>query len=43
MGKALLKFAKDDKKIVGITAAMASGTGLSFIKKELPAQFSTSV
>lgn len=39
MGKALLKFAKDDKKIVGITAAMASGTGLSFIKKELPAQF----
>ena len=39
MGQALLKFAKDDKKIVGITAAMASGTGLSFIKNELPQQF----
>ena len=39
MGQALVRFAKDDKKIVGITAAMASGTGLSFIKKELPEQF----
>ncbi len=39
MGQALVKYAKEDKKIVGITAAMASGTGLSFIKKELPEQF----
>lgn len=39
MGKALLRYAKNDEKIVGITAAMASGTGLSFIKGELPKQF----
>ncbi len=39
MGKALVRFAKKDPKIVGITAAMASGTSLSFIKKELPEQF----
>ena len=39
MGQALVRFAKKDEKIVGITAAMASGTGLSFIKKELPRQF----
>ena len=39
MGKTLLKLAQKDPKIVGITAAMASGTGLSFLKKDLPAQF----
>lgn len=39
MGKTLLKYAKNDEKIVGITAAMASGTGLSYIKNELPGQF----
>lgn len=39
MGKTLLKLAKDDPKIMGITAAMASGTGLSFLKNELPKQF----
>ncbi len=39
MGKSLLKFAKKDGKILGITAAMASGTGLSYLKKELPGQF----
>ena len=39
MGKALLRYAKKDQKIVGITAAMASGTGLSFLKNELPGQF----
>jgi len=39
MGKSLLRFAKKDDKIVGITAAMAAGTGLSFIKNELPKQF----
>lgn len=38
-GKALLDLAKKDKKIVGITAAMASGTGMAALKKELPDQF----
>ncbi len=38
-GKALLKFAKNDEKIVGITAAMASGTGMSYLKNELRSQF----
>lgn len=38
-GEALLKFAKADRKVVGITAAMASGTGLSFLKNNLPEQF----
>lgn len=39
MGQSLVKLAKKDKRVVGITAAMASGTGLSFLKKELPEQF----
>ena len=39
MGKTLLKLAQKDPKIVGITAAMAAGTGLSGLKKELPSQF----
>lgn len=39
MGKTLLKLAKKDPKVVGITAAMASGTGLSHLKKEIPSQF----
>ncbi|MBQ6534256.1 MAG: 1-deoxy-D-xylulose-5-phosphate synthase, partial [Opitutales bacterium] len=39
MGQALVRYAKKDPKIVGITAAMASGTGLSYLKKELPEQF----
>ncbi len=39
MGKALLRFAQKDKKVIGITAAMASGTGLSFLKNDLPSQF----
>lgn len=38
-GKTLLNLAKRDPKIVGITAAMASGTGLSYLKNELPDQF----
>ena len=38
-GQALLRYAKQDEKIVGITAAMASGTGLAFLKNELPKQF----
>ncbi len=38
-GNALLKFAREDKKVVGITAAMASGTGMAALKNELPTQF----
>ncbi len=38
-GSALLKFAREDKKVVGITAAMASGTGMASLKNELPTQF----
>lgn len=38
-GKNLLKFAKNDAKIVGITAAMPPGTGLSFLRENLPDQF----
>lgn len=39
MGRTLVKLAKKDPKVIGITAAMASGTGLSYLKKELPQQF----
>ena len=38
-GKTLAQFAKADPKIVGITAAMPSGTSLSHLAKEVPAQF----
>jgi 1-deoxy-D-xylulose-5-phosphate synthase len=38
-GKQLLKFAKDDKRIIGITAAMPPGTGLSYLRESLPEQF----
>ncbi len=38
-GKTLCKLAETDKSIIGITAAMASGTGLSYLQKALPAQF----
>ncbi len=38
-GKTLAKFAKQDKKIVGITAAMPSGTSMSHLAKEVPGQF----
>ncbi|HTB62431.1 MAG TPA: 1-deoxy-D-xylulose-5-phosphate synthase, partial [Opitutales bacterium] len=38
-GQTLAKFAKADRKIVGITAAMPSGTSLSHLAKEVPAQF----
>jgi len=39
MGQTLVKLAKDNKKVVGITAAMPSGTGLNILEKELPGQF----
>ncbi|HQU09525.1 MAG: 1-deoxy-D-xylulose-5-phosphate synthase, partial [Verrucomicrobia bacterium 21-51-4] len=38
-GEALTRFAKKDSKIVGITAAMPSGTGLNILEKQLPNQF----
>ncbi len=39
MGNTLVKLAKQDKSIVGITAAMPAGTGLNILEKELPDQF----
>jgi 1-deoxy-D-xylulose-5-phosphate synthase len=38
-GKALVRFAKADPRIVGITAAMPSGTSLSHLADEVPRQF----
>lgn len=38
-GKRLLEFAQADKRIIGITAAMPPGTGLSFLREKLPEQF----
>jgi len=38
-GHALVRFARDDQRIVGITGAMPSGTGLTHLQNALPAQF----
>lgn len=38
-GKAMVRFAKADKTIVGITGAMPSGTGLIHLSNEVPEQF----
>jgi 1-deoxy-D-xylulose-5-phosphate synthase len=38
-GECLAKMAKSNPKIVGITAAMPSGTGLDFLQKEIPDRF----
>ncbi len=38
-GHALVRFAKADPRIVGITGAMPSGTGLSHLAAEVPRQF----
>lgn len=38
-GHALVRFARQDPRIVGITGAMPSGTGLSKLSQELPQQF----
>jgi len=38
-GKKLIKLAREDKKIVAITAAMPDGTGLSNFAKEYPNRF----
>ena len=39
LGRALVRFARADSRIVGITGAMPSGTGLSHLAAELPRQF----
>jgi len=39
LGKALVRFAGEDKSVVGITAAMPSGTGLKHLKEALPGQY----
>ena len=38
-GQALVRFAKADPRVVGITAAMPSGTGLAQLAAECPRQF----
>ncbi len=38
-GKALVREAERDRRVVGITAAMNSGTGLSFLQKALPERY----
>ena len=39
IGDTLVKLAHENKNVVGITAAMPSGTGLNILEKELPKQF----
>ena len=38
-GGAITRFARENKKVIGITAAMSSGTGLSQLATALPGQF----
>lgn len=38
-GKTVTDLARRDNRIIGITAAMPSGTGLDYLQKELPEQF----
>jgi 1-deoxy-D-xylulose-5-phosphate synthase len=38
-GSALTRFAKQNPKVLGITGAMPSGTGLTQLSKEVPGQF----
>ena len=38
-GSAMVRFAKADPRVVGVTAAMPSGTGLSQLAAEVPRQF----
>jgi len=38
-GKALLKIAKENPKVVGITAAMPDGTGLQYLHNEMPERY----
>ncbi len=38
-GNALVEIVKDNKKVVGITAAMPDGTGLDILRKEFPENY----
>lgn len=38
-GKALVEIAKQNPKVVGITAAMPDGTGLDYLQKEIPERY----
>lgn len=38
-GEALVELAQQDERVVGITAAMASGTGLDLLKQAIPERF----
>jgi 1-deoxy-D-xylulose-5-phosphate synthase len=38
-GKALVEIAKENEKIVGITAAMPDGTGMDYFQKEFPNRY----
>ncbi|PJA95747.1 MAG: 1-deoxy-D-xylulose-5-phosphate synthase [Ignavibacteriales bacterium CG_4_9_14_3_um_filter_34_10] len=38
-GRALVEIVKQNKNVVGITAAMPDGTGLDFLRKEIPSNF----
>jgi len=38
-GKALVQIAKENPKVVGITAAMPDGTGLKYLQNELPDKY----
>lgn len=38
-GKALVEIAKENEKVVGITAAMPDGTGMDFLQKEIPNRY----
>lgn len=38
-GETLTKIAKNNPKVIGITAAMATGTGLNILQKQLPEQY----
>jgi 1-deoxy-D-xylulose-5-phosphate synthase len=38
-GKALVEIAKQNEKVVGITAAMPDGTGMDYLQKEIPHRY----
>lgn len=38
-GKALLRIAEDNKKVVGVTAAMPDGTGLKLLQEKMPDRY----
>ena len=38
-GQTLLKICEQDSKVIGITAAMATGTGLDLLQKNIPGQY----